>query len=399
MAQLVAALILATALYPGLAGNCEDCDEVDTALMQYGALKLPSWPWHRSHAPHRSRSTSTGSGPLEGSHVPALLVPRHEGDLPVVGNDDVYPAIIIPGEEYLPHISDKEYIPVVSDEEYLPVVSNEDVLPATQTSLDPIGEGVGRRKASTFAGEGDHASPSADQATRRRRPGEGDQFLENVLRDRFQILHPGEHNLLSIPRGAPAEEALLYAHAHVFALAGACSPMRIQRLDVGGQWFGEVLAMRFSTATSQFNTADAIGLGVGKSGNVSVEDFISKVPSSMVEVQLPQAGLQAPTTANQHATTFLVKLTIGDISLKVSWVAERLLSSRIANSLWLSISNLRSVKMQIGGLLGVDDHSKAAQIPNDCKANHASDASLRLEERNALVTSWASLHDSTAEGY
>jgi len=64
----------------------------------------------------------------------------------------------------------------------------------------------------------------------------GDPHLQNVHGERFDLMKPGKHVLLNIPRGKSADNALLRVEARANQLGGQCSDMYFQELNVTGSW-------------------------------------------------------------------------------------------------------------------------------------------------------------------
>jgi len=62
----------------------------------------------------------------------------------------------------------------------------------------------------------------------------GDPHLQNVHGERFDVMQPGRHVLIHIPRGEPA--ALLRVVAEASRLGQQCSDMYFQALNVTGAW-------------------------------------------------------------------------------------------------------------------------------------------------------------------
>ncbi|CAK0813852.1 unnamed protein product [Prorocentrum cordatum] len=65
--------------------------------------------------------------------------------------------------------------------------------------------------------------------------GKGDPHLQNVHGQRFDLMKPGKHVLINIPRGQRADRALLRVQAYARRLGG-CADMYFQELNVTGSW-------------------------------------------------------------------------------------------------------------------------------------------------------------------
>jgi hypothetical protein len=64
----------------------------------------------------------------------------------------------------------------------------------------------------------------------------GDPHLQNIHGERFDLMKPGRHVLINIPRGMSAENALLRVQADARRLGGHCADMYFQELNVTGSW-------------------------------------------------------------------------------------------------------------------------------------------------------------------
>jgi len=64
----------------------------------------------------------------------------------------------------------------------------------------------------------------------------GDPHLQNFYGERFDLMKPGKHVLINIPRGTNAEDALLRVRADARHLGGQCSDMYFQELNITGEW-------------------------------------------------------------------------------------------------------------------------------------------------------------------
>jgi hypothetical protein len=64
----------------------------------------------------------------------------------------------------------------------------------------------------------------------------GDPHLQNIHGERFDLMKPGKHILINIPRGISAEDALLRAQADARRLGGQCADMYFQEVNVTGSW-------------------------------------------------------------------------------------------------------------------------------------------------------------------
>jgi len=64
----------------------------------------------------------------------------------------------------------------------------------------------------------------------------GDPHLQNILGERFDLMKPGKHVLIHIPRGEPIEKALFRVEAKASRLGGECADMYFQDINITGAW-------------------------------------------------------------------------------------------------------------------------------------------------------------------
>ena len=64
----------------------------------------------------------------------------------------------------------------------------------------------------------------------------GDPHLQNIHGERFDLMKPGKHVLINIPRGMSGEGAFLRVQADARRLGGHCEDMYFQQVNVTGSW-------------------------------------------------------------------------------------------------------------------------------------------------------------------
>jgi len=64
----------------------------------------------------------------------------------------------------------------------------------------------------------------------------GDPHLQNVHGQKFDLMKPGKHVLINIPRGVTAEKSMLQVQADARHLGGQCADMYFQEVNVTGSW-------------------------------------------------------------------------------------------------------------------------------------------------------------------
>jgi hypothetical protein len=142
----------------------------------------------------------------------------------------------------------------------------------------------------------------------------GDPHLTNIFGQKFDLMKPGWHVMINIPRGESVEKTLLCVQAEARRLGGSCAEIYFQKLNVTGAW-----------------------------------------------AEMKQAGgyhyrVQGDINETQEWLSF------GKVDLKV---AHGRTQSGI-QYLNLFVRHLGRAGFDVGGLLGDDDHSEAATPPASC---------------------------------
>merc|ERR1719382_1941498 len=82
------------------------------------------------------------------------------------------------------------------------------------------------------------ATPPGPAAQRKAATGHavGDPHMQNVHGQKFDLMQPGSHTLVHIPRFSAKASAKFHVQAEVDRIGRACADMYIQKLNVTGQW-------------------------------------------------------------------------------------------------------------------------------------------------------------------
>merc|ERR1719356_1125711 len=91
----------------------------------------------------------------------------------------------------------------------------------------------------------------------------GDPHLQNVHGERFDLMKPGNHVLINIPRGVSAEKSLLRVQADARQLGGQCADMYFQELNVTGSWAEakQVGGYQYSVSQRDVETPEWVAFG------------------------------------------------------------------------------------------------------------------------------------------
>jgi len=142
----------------------------------------------------------------------------------------------------------------------------------------------------------------------------GDPHLQNVHGERFDLMKPGKHVLINIPKGVVVENALFRVEAKASQLGGQCADMYFQEINITGRWVETKLAggLRF----------------------------------------------QAPGVADESPNW----MTFGKVEVKVAHGHTR----QGIQYLNLYVKHLGHAGFAVGGLLGEDDHKDVMIPPASC---------------------------------
>jgi len=146
----------------------------------------------------------------------------------------------------------------------------------------------------------------------------GDPHMQNVRGERFDLMRPGKHVMLSIPRGMSAENALLRVQADAVRMGKHCSDMYFHKLNITGSWVEAKQVGGYHYAVSQ------------------------------------QAA-KAPEW-----------LTFGPIFRKVKVKVVHGVTEGGLKYLNFYVKNLGRVGLAVGGLLGEDDHKDVSTPSEHC---------------------------------
>jgi len=139
----------------------------------------------------------------------------------------------------------------------------------------------------------------------------GDPHLVNVLGQRFDIMQPGTHTLIEVPKYTMPSKALLRVQGDVARMGGACADMYFETINVTGKWVHARGGFKYSA--SRHHAAHWMRLG-----------------------QVDLKVVQGTTASGIKYLNFFVK-------------------------------HLEAVGFPIGGLLGDTDHTAASAPSRECR--------------------------------
>jgi hypothetical protein len=200
------------------------------------------------------------------------------------------------------------------------------------------------------------AAPASTSATKNAAHAIGDPHLQNILGQHFDLMQPGRHTLMNIPRTAPQEDALFRVTARADRLGGNCADIYFEALNVTGQWV----------------VATTLGLGgLRFSADSGSDDYMGSVSDNYMARWL----------------------TFGPVDLKV--VRGHLLDGSAYLNLFLK--NVKQTGHHVGGLLGEDDHEQEATPSATCKQTLALVGLQAMPNVGSLDSTSQATHGSIAQ--
>lgn len=155
----------------------------------------------------------------------------------------------------------------------------------------------------------------------------GDPHLQNLHGERFDLMRPGEHVLVHIPRRESPENTLLHVHALAQTVGGLCADTYFTRINVTGKWPSALRPGGFI---------------------FRADDPDSGAESKWMSLHGLSDGLQ-------------IKVAHGHTQQGVRYLN-------------FYIKHLDRVGFPVGGLLGEDDHEEASTPPRACEQRMALNA-------------------------
>jgi hypothetical protein len=227
----------------------------------------------------------------------------------------------------------------------------------------------------------------------------GDPHVMNLDGVRFNLIRTGTHELLRLPRetvsgGGPPQ--LLQVLGRVEAERD-CADAYLKELLISGTWLQEAGSLSFRTTGNESESDGAMWLKVHGS-NISVDDLRSdsRLASIIEEVTLPSVSKRKADVNKIHRLNFpTVKLRFPAAALTVKWLRRQVPGSSL-NHLNFKVSSLPTNKtMDIGGIMGHDDHTLATTPTGDCLGASAKPFSLATPGSRARVTPQAQFDSDT----
>ena len=164
--------------------------------------------------------------------------------------------------------------------------------------------------------------------------------MTNVRGEKFWLMQPGKHSFLRIPLDTGSK---LRVDADVERIGDLCSEMYIKSLNISG---------------SHLHQAGALLLRAGKP--------VVQVEGQPAPVNITDFAKQSHAFGVLTRSPFMLHLEIGDSHLDVKWKEFHHRGGDKGKYLNFKATHLGET-VDVGGLLGHDDHTFAASTPSQCK--------------------------------
>jgi hypothetical protein len=202
----------------------------------------------------------------------------------------------------------------------------------------------------------------------------GDPHVTNVEGQRFDLVRVGVHELLRLPRRSgsrPGHGARSEALLEVLGTVESerkCEEPFVKQLDLRGLWLQQSGPLVLRAGDLSEDSGDTIMLQVNGS-HVSKDELIRDARlQGLLKVEEPEAKHVKRHGAKAHRDKlFTVMLRFSDATLTVDWIHREVPGSSLSH-LDLHVANLPKLEkgMDVGGILGRDDHTSAAMSSPGC---------------------------------
>jgi hypothetical protein len=202
----------------------------------------------------------------------------------------------------------------------------------------------------------------------------GDPHVTNVEGQRFSLARVGVHELLRLPRRPGAgpgqgagSEALLEVLGTVESEEKCAEPF-VRQLDLSGLWLRQSGPLFLRAGGLSMDSKDAIMLQVNGT-RVGEEEFRVLMERGLLQVAKPTAEQSERHGAKaRREKYFTAKFRFPGATITVDWIHREVPGSSL-NHLDLHVADLPRLEdgMDVGGILGRDDHASAAGSSPDCK--------------------------------
>jgi len=203
----------------------------------------------------------------------------------------------------------------------------------------------------------------------------GDPHVTNVEGQRFDLVRVGVHELLRLPRRSGSRpgygtrsEALLEVLGTVES-ERKCEEPFVKQLDLSGLWLQHSGPLVLRAGDLSEDSRDAILLQVNGS-HVSKDELMRDARlQGLLTAEDPQAKHVTRRGAKAHRDKlFTLKFRFSGATLTVDWIHREVPGSSLSH-LDFHVADLPKLEkgMDVGGILGRDDHSSATMSSPGCQ--------------------------------
>jgi len=208
--------------------------------------------------------------------------------------------------------------------------------------------------------------------------------VRNIKGEKFDIVNPGKHVLLQLPRSVQPHAAHLHVAADVEQVSD-CLAFYMKSVTVSGNWVASPLEFRAHSGNLTLGgLTTGASLLVGGMPVKSLQEFEDLLPTGLAEVATPKT-VESNSHPRKRMRMLAVKLKFpAGPQLVISFIRTR--DARVGNRVdHLDVAGIRlgTAKMEVGGLLGEDDHDSATAMPEEC-IHHMADSLIGGAARNLL---------------
>jgi hypothetical protein len=181
----------------------------------------------------------------------------------------------------------------------------------------------------------------------------GDPHLQNIKGEHFEVMQTGNMLLIEVPRGSnPTLDFAVRADIDRLEVV-ECGPTFITRVYMTGRWLGAPLDIRSGAFEDRPATKHAFALRLDNGKWESHASFLKE------EKEEKTLSLSKHATIMKQRRGFFIK--VGVLNITVSQ------PRRPRVFLDVNIEGIGHLKTEVGGLLGLDDHSAAAEVTSECQ--------------------------------
>jgi len=198
--------------------------------------------------------------------------------------------------------------------------------------------------------------------------------VTNVEGQRFSLVRVGVHELLRLPRWPGPRPGQGVGSEPLLEVLGTveserkCAEPFVRQLDLSGLWLWQSGPIVLRAGGLSEDSKDAIVLQVNGS-HVREDELRGLLQQGLLQVAKPTAEHGKRHGAEAHREKFFtVQFRFSGATITVDWIHREVPGSSL-NHLDLHVADLPKNEkgMDVGGILGLDDHTSAASSSPGCE--------------------------------